>query len=1012
MAWTTGAERRGATRPVHGLLAGAALTVAVTALVALLEPLVPDLLGMPLLYLLAVLPVAIRWGAGPGAAVAAASAAVFAGVFVRPRLTFQAADTRYAVAVGVFLLTALAVVFLAARLRRKGREPARSSGEQAALHEAATLVAQGAPASEVFEAVTRGIGRLCEADVVGLERFGQGGSTTEVARWSREGAFPDRIPFHGADIARQVRLAGAAVRVGSGTAGTCPSIGVPVVVDGRVWGLITASRASGSPFGRGAESLIRTFAEFVASTADNSRRREELARLAAEQAGLRRVATLVAHGAPPQEVFGSANEEIARLLEPDRTTLVRFEADGTATFLAGIGWRGRGMHIGRTIEVPPPFMPLQSGNVVRIDDVREHPDLADTVTKQAVLASVACPIIVEGRIWGAFGVESRRGALPAETEQRLVDVTELIGTALANAESRAEISRLLAHQASLRRVATLVAREVPPDEIFQAVADEIGQVFGADILHMVRVDPDGGASVIARMGDHAQAVGERYRFPPGLAMTEALQTGAPARRDHYGDVGDESYADAIRHTQIRSGVAIPICVDGRTWGTLGMATRDEPFPAQTEQRLADYTELVALAIVNAASRSELHRLLDEQAALRRLAVLVARGQSPLAVCTAVAEECRRLLGIEEIQVVQYEPDGTGVLLVALAAPRQGSAPGTRFPLDDVDYLMQSPRRYAALLVWRTGRAARLDSDRWDDVARRHASGPRWQGVRSVSASPIVVDGRLWGSITVTARREPLRADTEERMTRFAELVAMAIGNAQSRAELAASRARIVAASDETRRRIERDLHDGAQQRLVSMGLELRLTQAGVPERLPQVRADLGRLADEVTAVLDELREMARGIHPAILSEGGLRPALRTLARRSPIPVTLDVLSDRRFPEPIEVAAYYVVSEALTNAAKHAGASDVGICLTEEDGALHLSVRDDGVGGADPQRGSGLIGLRDRVEALGGTILVESPQGAGTTMLVTLPITPEPASVNDSRGRSAPQAPYGGPPRCP
>jgi signal transduction histidine kinase len=223
------------------------------------------------------------------------------------------------------------------------------------------------------------------------------------------------------------------------------------------------------------------------------------------------------------------------------------------------------------------------------------------------------------------------------------------------------------------------------------------------------------------------------------------------------------------------------------------------------------------------------------------------------------------------------------------------------------------------------------------------------------------------------------------MANFTELVATAVGNAESRAELAASRARIVAAADQTRRRIERDLHDGTQQRLVSLGLELRLAQGMVPAELGELEAEIGKVADELNGVVEDLREIARGIHPVILSEGGLGPALRTLARRAAIPVELEVPAFGRLPEPVEVAAYYVVSEALTNATRHARAPAVSIVLKERDGCLHLSIRDDGAGGADPARGSGLIGLRDRAEALGGSLEVSSPPGEGTLILVQLPL---------------------------
>jgi signal transduction histidine kinase len=223
------------------------------------------------------------------------------------------------------------------------------------------------------------------------------------------------------------------------------------------------------------------------------------------------------------------------------------------------------------------------------------------------------------------------------------------------------------------------------------------------------------------------------------------------------------------------------------------------------------------------------------------------------------------------------------------------------------------------------------------------------------------------------------------MADFTELVATAVGNAESRAELAASRARIVAAADEARRRIERDLHDGTQQRLVSLGLELRLAQSMVPADLARLEAEIGRVADELTGAVEDLREIARGIHPAILSEGGLGPALRTLARRAAIAVELDVPVLGRLPEPVEVAAYYAVSEALTNVTRHAHASVAEVSAEVSGGALRVCVRDDGAGGADPLEGSGLVGLKDRIEALGGTFSIHSPAGSGTTVSCELPV---------------------------
>jgi signal transduction histidine kinase len=288
-------------------------------------------------------------------------------------------------------------------------------------------------------------------------------------------------------------------------------------------------------------------------------------------------------------------------------------------------------------------------------------------------------------------------------------------------------------------------------------------------------------------------------------------------------------------------------------------------------------------------------------------------------------------------------------------------------------------------VFETGRPTRVD--KYPDSSSGPLGVPiREAALRSAVATPIIVQGRLWGLIAAgSVLEQPLPPDTEARLASFTELVATAISNAENLAELTASRARVVAAADETRRRIERDLHDGAQQRLVSLALALRAAQAAVPPGLGDLGSELANVGEGLVSVMDDLREMARGIHPGILSEGGLAPALKMLARRSAVPVEINVHADARLPERVEVAAYYVVSEALTNAAKHAHASVVHVSAETAGQVLHLHVRDDGTGGADPVRGSGLIGLKDRVEALGGTIIVDSPAGAGTSLHAELPI---------------------------
>jgi signal transduction histidine kinase len=288
------------------------------------------------------------------------------------------------------------------------------------------------------------------------------------------------------------------------------------------------------------------------------------------------------------------------------------------------------------------------------------------------------------------------------------------------------------------------------------------------------------------------------------------------------------------------------------------------------------------------------------------------------------------------------------------------------------------------MVLRSGRAIRhatLENATGSAIARI-----REMGIREGTAAPIIVDGHIWGlAIAATTRPEPMPPDSEERIGDFADLVATAIANAATRAELIASRARIVAAGDDARRRLERDLHDGAQQRLISLGLDLRKTQASVPPELHPVRQQLSGIVSGLAAVSSELQEISRGIHPATLSKGGLGPALKALGRRSSVPVTLDLAVDRRLPESVAVGAYYVVAEALTNTAKHAKASEVNVRAENHDDQLCLLIRDDGIGGADTSRGSGLIGLIDRVEALGGRMKIASEPTAGTTLSITIPL---------------------------
>jgi signal transduction histidine kinase len=373
---------------------------------------------------------------------------------------------------------------------------------------------------------------------------------------------------------------------------------------------------------------------------------------------------------------------------------------------------------------------------------------------------------------------------------------------------------------------------------------------------------------------------------------------------------------------------------------------------------------------------ELVRRAEEQAALRRVATLVAHGASPNAVLDAVAGEVNIMLDGDVTMLLRYRSDGTATVVAVCDKADVGVPVGQQLSLEDDS---------VAATVLTTGQAASIE---YDDATGPVAQQMRTWGFHAATGTPVVTEDRLWG-VAATAWLAPdgAVAGRQGRVAELTELLAVAIANADSQAELDASRARVVAASDQARRRIERDLHDGTQQRLVSLGLDVQTAGAMVSADRPDLAATLAQLGDGLSAALKDLQELTRGIHPAILSSGGLGPALRAVARRSPVPVELTVDGDRRLPEPVEVTVYYVVSEALANAAKHANASAVHVDLAVHDSAVVVAVRDDGDGGADPAHGSGLIGLRDRAEALGGRLEITSPPHVGTTLTVRIPVPP-------------------------
>ena len=446
----------------------------------------------------------------------------------------------------------------------------------------------------------------------------------------------------------------------------------------------------------------------------------------------------------------------------------------------------------------------------------------------------------------------------------------------------------------------------------------------------------------------------------------------PRVRDLFGELGDGDRDDVIGFENR------VICRDGSVrwlqWNTRTVPERGIVFAVGrdvTDRRRAD-AELHEAQRTVEASRDELARLAEEHAALRRVATLVAHGAPPEELFTAVVEEVERLLPGVHATLIRYEPDGT-MTIVAVSESLTDSFPvGSRWPLGG---------RNVTTMVFETGRSARIDDYR--GASGRLGVAVRERGAVTVVGAPIVVEGRRWGVMTMASTEHPLPPDSEAQLASFTELVATAIANAEAQRELTASRARIVAATDEERRRVVRDLHDGAQQRLVHTIVTLKLARRALENGQDDTPALLTEALDNAERATDELRELAHGILPEVLTRGGLRAGVDTLASRMPVPVEIDV-SVGRLPAAVEATAYFLVSEALTNVAKHARAGHAEVTARIEDGTLAVHVRDDGIGGARPD-GSGLLGLADRLAALDGQLRVESPTDGGTLITAAIPI---------------------------
>jgi signal transduction histidine kinase len=378
----------------------------------------------------------------------------------------------------------------------------------------------------------------------------------------------------------------------------------------------------------------------------------------------------------------------------------------------------------------------------------------------------------------------------------------------------------------------------------------------------------------------------------------------------------------------------------------------------------------ALAVENERLQRELRARLEDERALRRVATLVAQQHEPEMVLTAVTEEVARHLAADAAATIRYDSPDRATIVADWSAPGVAAYP---------DGAIEMTPELAVAQVYATLAPARVDS--YEGVPGTYAAQLRQRGMRASVAAPILVDGQLWGVVAAGSTTEPFTADSEVRLGAFAELVAQAIANVDARVKLGESRARIVEAADEARRRIERDLHDGAQQRLVSLALSLRFVARRAE---PATATAIDGCIEDLQTALAELRELARGLHPAVLTERGLPAALPTLMSNCPVPVVLDHDLEGRLPPAHETALYFVAAEALTNVAKYARATTATVTLRGNDGWAEITVADDGVGGARSEDGSGLRGLADRVEALGGRLTVASAPGKGTTVSARLP----------------------------
>jgi signal transduction histidine kinase len=531
------------------------------------------------------------------------------------------------------------------------------------------------------------------------------------------------------------------------------------------------------------------------------------------------------------------------------------------------------------------------------------------------------------------------------------------------AASEVDGLRALADErAALLRVAELAARAAPPTDVFAAVVTEASRLLRGQPTTLTRFDTDRELVVVASHEGPAP-VGDRIAFERDTLPDRVLRRAAVVRVDDYADEPDAVLAASYG---LAAAVAVPVTVAGAVWGMVTATDPGRPLPLDTERPLEQFAQLVAAAVGNSQARAELRIMADEQAALRRVAELVASGAPPQKVFDAVTAEASALLGDLAVALMLYDDAGA----VVVATCNCPAPVGLHVPFS---------AGTAVDRMFVTGRPAHVDS--YENTSL--ADVARAAGITSTTAVPITVEGRVRAALVSSNTGPTTRDAVETRLGQFAELAAVAIANAETRAKLTASRARVVATADETRRRLQRDVHDGAQQRLVHAVIALKMARSTV-----ESGSAAARLVDEaltnVERASSELRDIVHGILPRSLTHGGLRLGLESLVADLALPVDMQVTTPR-LPAGVETTAYFVVAEALTNAVKHSQAGEVSLSVDLDGDNLVIEVRDDGVGGAEPTRGTGLTGLLDRVDAAGGALTIASPTGEGTAIRAELPV---------------------------